>query len=713
VLPIAGAYIAVAWLVTEIAGFLLQQAGAPPWSLRLLAIVFVVGFPAAVALAWVIQLQPDGKRAFDPSLGQGRIVMGVIVIALLATAGLAWLILPRIEDTPAIPEYQPLPNSVAVLPLEVNDGTPNERTVAETLYTALLQGLNQSAELTQVRLRLKELPRDLPGLGRRMRVVGLLGGRTRRLPGGIRVEMELLDVARDRLRWSQTFEWDSTRIMETGTAIANGVLAAMNLPVITRQKFAGTDNRDAYDALLLGQQQFSSLNVNDVAAAVESFQRAIDLDPGYVRAYSSLGAALKMYGNVKGPSESERQSLNDRARQALERAMELDSNSADAISALAWISPEPQIRLRLLEHALELNPRHELSYHRLGWTMWTIGNLDKAARLFRKALELDPMNANQHHDLGELLWESGQPANAIAEINRSIELEPKMTENYQLLGLIQLWSYGRIDQSIIFGRKAYSLDPDAGAKASFLAGAYAGLGAREESLLWLNRGLQISPTSGWSFNMAYLCHLMLGDEAVALEYVRRLLEADPSDHRALFFLGQHDIGSGRAELALERWRRAYPNITFGDNPACNASNYHVLVAYADNLMQAGHADRAKGLLQKCLPVLKQLRTRAWPEAFLSRSYALLGRKQAALKALHKEFIDDHRRIEALLELSQPEYDFLRDEPEFQRLVAIVKKDLADQLHRIREMERKGELPPAPGVSLPASRQRIPETTRSG
>ena len=36
VLPVAGAYIAIAWLVTEIAGFFLEQAGAPAWSLRLL-----------------------------------------------------------------------------------------------------------------------------------------------------------------------------------------------------------------------------------------------------------------------------------------------------------------------------------------------------------------------------------------------------------------------------------------------------------------------------------------------------------------------------------------------------------------------------------------------------------------------------------------------------------------------------------------------------
>ena len=48
VLPVAGAYLVIGWLVTEIAGFLLQQASAPVWASRLLAIVFLIGFPRVV-----------------------------------------------------------------------------------------------------------------------------------------------------------------------------------------------------------------------------------------------------------------------------------------------------------------------------------------------------------------------------------------------------------------------------------------------------------------------------------------------------------------------------------------------------------------------------------------------------------------------------------------------------------------------------------------
>jgi hypothetical protein len=72
VLPVAGAYIAIAWLAVEIAGFLLEQLGAPAWALRLLAIALVVGFPVAVALAWMVQRQPGGGWRLDSSRGQFR-----------------------------------------------------------------------------------------------------------------------------------------------------------------------------------------------------------------------------------------------------------------------------------------------------------------------------------------------------------------------------------------------------------------------------------------------------------------------------------------------------------------------------------------------------------------------------------------------------------------------------------------------------------------
>ncbi len=44
---------------------------------------------------------------------------------------------------------------------------------------------------------------------------------------------------------------------------------------------------------------------------------------------------------------------------------------------------------------------------------------------------------------------------------------------------------------------------------------------------------------------------------------------------------------------------------------------------------------------------------------------------------------------------------MRDEPEFQAIVAEIEADMAAQLERVREMEKTGELEPIPEVSATA------------
>ena len=192
VLPFAGAYIAIAWLATEIAGYFLEQAGAPPWSFRLLAIIFMVGFPVTVVLAWMIQVGPDGKRTLDSSRGQHKTVIGAISLGIIATAGLAWLILPRIDEAPVTPGYEPIPNSIAVLPLFDADATPNVRTMSSRVYEALRSGLDQHRELQQVLLPVDDRPADLAAFGRQYRVKALLSGNIVPGPDGYQVQMELL-----------------------------------------------------------------------------------------------------------------------------------------------------------------------------------------------------------------------------------------------------------------------------------------------------------------------------------------------------------------------------------------------------------------------------------------------------------------------------------------------------------------------------------------
>jgi len=416
VLHIGGAYIAGAWLGAEILSFLFEQFNAPDWSYRVLAILFVVGFPVAMVLAWVIQVQEDGRWAIDPSRGEHKTLAVAIVIGVLITAGLSWLIIYQRAPEPV---YEPLPNSLAVLPFSSPGDTPNGKTVADTLYRTLMEGLEQSPDLTLVRLGPGEQPGDVVAFGRSLGVASLATGRFGQTPDGPVVELELLEVITGELAWTGAFDWDPTRIIETAGDMANGLLEAMALPLLSANKFTGTGNREAYEAFMSGEEYASAWNGDALARAIEDYQRAINLDPGYVQAYIGLAQTIYDLLELDEPGEPEREALEVRARQAVDIAQKLDRESAAAISLLGLGTENRQLRIQAFERALELDPDHYMSYYRYALQMKEDGDLEEAERLIRRAIVLRPMSARFRRELAGILRMQGRTGEAQAEMDKA------------------------------------------------------------------------------------------------------------------------------------------------------------------------------------------------------------------------------------------------------------------------------------------------------
>jgi tetratricopeptide (TPR) repeat protein len=441
--------------------------------------------------------------------------------------------------------------------------------------------------------------------------------------------------------------------------------------------------------------------------AMDDFQRAIDLDPEYVLAYVALAETIWWYRGLKQPEEAEVQALEGRARQALETALELDSESAAAISLLGALSDDRELAIQAYEHALEHDPNHAKSYHRLGWAVQKqragirSGDLEETERLFRKALDLEPFNADWRSDLAELLYDLGRDEEAFAELSRSIELEPLYLFNHIKLGIWEYFDYGRLDEAMIHFREAYALDPEYGQAAWWVANSYADFGAREEALAWMERSIELSPTSAMTWAIAYQVYYFLGFEDEAMEYAVRSLELYPTTW-GLQAVGAWDIREGRAEKALERWRLAYPLLAT-DHPVVEATHIRPVLYYAMILMDAGETGQAERLMNQCLDALDKWQNETFVRAtvvldFEQEIYAALGLKEETLAAVRTAIVD-RQNYSGQWMYAFPPFDFIRDEPEFQELMAILHANLAQQYERISEMERNGELAPAPGVVL--------------
>jgi tetratricopeptide (TPR) repeat protein/TolB-like protein len=595
-----------------------------------------------------------------------------------------------------MPDYDPIPNSVAILPLADDDATPNVRTVGETMLIALKEGLGQSRHVNQITLTVDQRPSDLAAFGRDFRVATLLVGRVVQVAGGLRIEMQLFDVGSDEVSWSQEFAWDPTRISETGTAIANGILEAMGLEPISEGRFAGTENRQAYEALLEGFDLQGSFETDKQLPAIAAFQRAIDLDPQYLQAYVGLAQTIFLYVNLGGPTEHEHEAWRKRALDAVDKALQLDEQSADAISMAGMWEPNRDLKIQAYERALELDPRFGMTYFRLGMSMWFAGDLGEAERLIRKALEYYPMSGNQRGDLASLLYQQGRKDEALIELNRAIANNPRHVGNYLKLAYM---STNPVE--IIRGlRKAFSLHPSRGDIAAFVATEYAALGAHDETLVWTNIATGTSPTNLMVWIMSMFAQIDIGETDKAVECAAELLELDPGNRFALRELGSIRIAAGNTEAALRHWRESHPAITARPVAAADTSDPRLVVDFAVNLVQAGETTWAHELLQalldRSLPVLEK------DPLYLLWAYALLGQPEEVLGLLRTP---DSGFVESLIndlrELGwqqRPEFGFLRDAPEFQAILErYPEPDRVTALKELRVMERSGEMPAVPGV----------------
>ncbi len=61
------AYLAVAWLLAQVAEFLSGAFDWPAWALRALVIVLLLGLPAALAMAWFFEWTNEGLVREDPA----------------------------------------------------------------------------------------------------------------------------------------------------------------------------------------------------------------------------------------------------------------------------------------------------------------------------------------------------------------------------------------------------------------------------------------------------------------------------------------------------------------------------------------------------------------------------------------------------------------------------------------------------------------------
>ena len=454
---------------------------------------------------------------------------------------------------------RPRGKSLAVLPFVNAGGDPQLDYLTDGITESIINSLSQLPGLRVVPrslvFRHKGLQADPATVGLALNARTILTGHVTAHDDMLVIQAELVDTVTESQLWGEQYRQRIADVMAVPEEIAWRISEALRVKLSSRHKTRmrkrATVSPEAYQEYLRGRYHWNTWRADSFRRALEHFERAIDIDPGYALAYAGLGdaySALAYYGHV-APRDG-----FPRARAAADRAIALDPDVPDAhvsigLERLFWARDWPAAE-REMKRAIELNPRLALARSFHGLILCTLGRFDEALAEARLAVELDPLSLVINIGVAWAHLFSGNTPAAIEAALRTRDLAPTFEE----AGNVLIASYEMTDRfedaaRICADQPFWGLPLD----GSQLLDAYraGGRAAYLRKRLELMDALGVQPSRYFAFAIT---HCQLGEADRAVDYLELMLDAHVG---GLVFIGIDPIlatlaGNPRYDAVLKR-----------------------------------------------------------------------------------------------------------------------------------------------------------------
>jgi TolB-like protein/predicted Ser/Thr protein kinase len=483
---------------------------------------------------------PSGSRHHADMPAPGRATstnrrIGIFVLAgllIAAAAGLVW----QQRQTAAPPEAAALGKvtSLIVLPFDNLSGRADEDYFADGMTEALITDLSRIPTLTVISrtssVRYKTMGKTSAQMASELGVGAIVEGTVLRADGQVRINVRLVDAARDRNVWGREYTREMKNVLalqgDVARAIASEIRASFGPVDEARLASAATVNPQAHEEYLKGRHQWNRRTGDSLNLAAEHFRKAIAIDPNYAPAHAGLAQCYVLFPAFPLSTMAPTVALPLAVKEA-EIALALDDRLVDAHTALAYA------RLYLLDYtrseegfkkALEVNPGDGTLHFWYAVALASMSRFDESIEHARRAAKLDPVSpiiaagvSWMHHFARRFDIE-------VEAAQEALTLEPRfMIARFRLgAGYLHL---GRTKEAIeqIEAANALSSSPDL---LAMLAHARGLAGQRREALDTL-KTLMTMEAEGSRYVPPYaiaMAHLGLGHRDEALTWLGKAVD---------------------------------------------------------------------------------------------------------------------------------------------------------------------------------------------
>jgi serine/threonine protein kinase/tetratricopeptide (TPR) repeat protein len=406
-------------------------------------------------------------------------------------------------DTASLPQtVVSAAKSVAVLPFtNMSADAENEYFtdgMAEEIINALnkVQSLRVAARTSSFAFKGKN--EDVGEIGRKLKVSTVLEGSVRKMGNRLRITAQLVNVADGYHLWSERYDREMEDVFAIQDDISQAIVKALKVILSEGEKKqiekVRAENVQAYDYYLRGRQYYQ-IHRKSLEYARQMFNRAVETDPEYARAYAGVAdccSLLYMYFDA-------RESNIRQADMASAKALELEPDLAEAHVARGLaisLSKRFSEAETEFETAMKLDPKLFEAAYWFGRALESEGRFQEAAKMYERAQLLRPEDYQAPSFLAQAYHALGMKDEADAANRRSIRL---MEERLQL-------------------------NPSDARAANLLAATYANMGDAEKAADYADRSLAIDPDDAMLLYNVACTYCVLGKPEEAISYLERAVD---------------------------------------------------------------------------------------------------------------------------------------------------------------------------------------------
>ncbi len=511
------------------------------WPVRIqqfTTLALLIGLPIVLVTAWY-----HGDR------GQQRVSSAelvIITLLFLVGGGVFWRY-DRATDAPSpasasleAPGVAPgsktviAEKSIAVLPFVNMSGDAENEYFSDGISEEILNVLAKVPDLSVAArtssFQFKGEKRDVAEIANLLKVRMVLEGSVRKQADRVRVTAQLIDAATGFHLWSETYDRELKDVFAIQDEIARAIGTELKVRVLGKDEgdtaVSGTTNVAAHDHYLRGLALWRVRTEDELFAAIDAFELAIEADPDFAEAWGALAmtyAVLPGYSNRLTGDEAYLRGLD-----ASQRALALDPMLAEpymAMGSIASIERRPT-GAALLRRAIELRPSSASAHQWLGTTLVELGDVNGGIASLERAAELDPRSLIVASNLASMLLIAGRDEEAIATCLPTLEYAPDSILCSSMIGFSYLILGDRERARPFFDRWAASVGAGTDRQIADLFDALEGRGDRTaftRRLLAFPARSWLEPASGnlLSDHDTTVLLMLLGEPGLALDYVDR------------------------------------------------------------------------------------------------------------------------------------------------------------------------------------------------